>query len=732
MVDESGGVEEKRETLETLCAKIASYYPDFDRSLVERAYCFAFEAHKNQFRLSGEPFFVHPLAVAHIVADLRMDEVTIASALLHDVLEDSSVTEEALEGEFGKEVTQLVRGVTKLNIGFSYTSKEEAQVENYRRLFIAMAEDVRVIVIKLADRLHNMRTLKYQNREKKEEIARETLEIFAPVARRLGMYAIQVELENLSLFFLDPEAYCAIQRGVERLKAEREDQIEEAKRQLLLRLEQAKIQAEIQSRFKHIYSIYNKLHRQSLNLEDLPDLVALRVIVKTIDECYAALGIVHSLWSPLEGRFRDYIALPKSNMYRSLHTTVIGPKGLPMEVQIRTWDMHQVAEYGIAAHWRYKEGKTKDREDGFDERMNWLRQILEWQQDLKSTREFMESLKISLFDDEVYVFTPKGDLKKLPKGATPIDFAYLIHTEVGNTCVGARVNRRMVPLDYELKSGDIVEIITSRSSSGPSTDWLKIAKTPAARNKIRAFLRKKNQEMNRERGRELFVREMEKYSLTSEENVKVTENLNVFLEQERLKDVEDLYVAIGEGRYSARHVVHKIIPYVIRRRFQEKKKIGVAHPLKEEESVIVQGVSNLVVRLARCCGPVLGDPIIAFVTQGKGITVHRRDCPNIISLSQDAGRLLEAEWVPEFEGKFHTGMVVEALDRPKLLADVSGAIANCQVEIKAVRAHTVGDEARINLVVEVRNREELEGVFKEIRKVSNVQNVKRGGIFSAR
>lgn len=729
---ESGGVEDK-ESLETLLAKISSYHPEFDRDLVSRAYAFAWQAHAGQTRLSGEPFFTHPLAVAHIVADLRMDEVTIAAALLHDVLEDArGITPEDLEREFGKEVTHLVQGVTKLNVGFSYSSKEETQVENYRRLFVAMAEDVRVIIIKLADRLHNMRTLKYQNRQKKEEIARETLEIFAPIAHRLGMYAIQVELENLSLFFLDPEAYCAIQRGVERLKAEREAQIEEARKQLAARLERAGIEGEIQSRFKHIYSIYNKLRRQNLNLEDLPDLIALRVIVRTVDECYAVLGIVHSLWNPIEGRFKDYIAVPKSNMYQSLHTTVIGPKGLPMEIQIRTWDMHQVAEYGIAAHWKYKEGRVGERDDGFDERMAWLRQILEWQQDLKSTREFMESLKISLFDDEVYVFTPKGDLKKLPKGSTPIDFAYLIHTEVGNTCVGARVNKKMVPLDYELKSGDIVEIITSRSSSGPSADWLKIAKTPSARSKIRAFLRKKNQEMNRERGRELFVREMEKYSLTPEENVVVTENLNAFLERERLKDVEDLYVAIGEGRYSARHVVNRIIPYTIRRRFQEKKKAGVVRPFREEESVIVQGVSNLVVRLARCCAPVPGDDIVAFVTQGKGITVHRKNCVNLATLSQDANRLLEASWVENLEGRFHTGIIVEALDRPKLLADVSGAIANCQVEIKAVRAHTVGDGAHIHLVVDVRNREELEGVLKEIRKVANVQSVKRGGIFSGR
>lgn len=407
-----------------------------------------------------------------------MDENTIAASLLHDVLEDSEVTEEDLEKNFGEEITNLVKGVTKLNRGFSYVSREEAEVENYRRLFIAMAQDVRVIIIKLADRLHNMRTLKYQYRDKKETIARETLEIFAPIANRLGINRIQTELEDLSLFFLDPGAYCNIQRGIERVKEAQEKQVEEAKQELEARLKKAGIEAEIQSRFKHIYSIYNKLNRQKISLEDLPDLIALRVITREVEECYAVLGMVHTLWKPVEGRFKDYIAVPKSNMYQSLHTTVIGPRGAPMEVQIRTWDMHQVAEYGVAAHWRYKEGKTGESDDKFDERMSWLRQILEWQQDLRSTQEFMESLKISLFDDEVYVFTPKGDLKKLPQGSTPIDFAYLIHTEVGNNCVGAKVNRQMVPLSYELKSGDIVEIITSRASSGPSVDWLKIARTP--------------------------------------------------------------------------------------------------------------------------------------------------------------------------------------------------------------------------------------------------------------
>ncbi|MGC8777078.1 MAG: RelA/SpoT family protein [Candidatus Caldatribacteriaceae bacterium] len=691
---------------------------------MRRAYEFASEVHREHVRLSGEPYIVHPLSVAFIIADLKMDEATIAAALLHDVLEDGPVTEKELEERFGPEITSLVKGVTKLNIDFAPgLSSEERMVENYRRLFMAVAADVRVIVLKLADRLHNMRTLKYQYREKKEEIARETLEIFAPVAHRLGMNTIQVELENLSLFFLDPEAYCAIQRGLEKLKKEREAFIEEAKAILSAQLEKVSIKAEIQSRFKHIYSIYQKLNRLKVALEDLHDLVAMRVITDTKEHCYMVLGIVHSLWNPVEGRIKDYIALPKSNNYQSLHTTVIGPRGAPMEVQIRTWEMHQVAEYGIAAHWRYKEGKLVP-ESAFDERINWLKQLLEWQQDLGSTKEFMESLKISLFDDEVYVFTPKGDLKKLPKGATPIDFAYLIHTEVGNSCVGARVNRQMVPLSYELQSGDIVEIITSRSASGPSIDWLKLAKTPGARNKIRAFLRKKNQDANREKGRVV----LEKYPLTPEERALFSANLDRFMKEHHLEGLEELHVALGEGRYSARKVVNQLIPYTIRKKWLERHKSAPSRVRREEESVLIQGTPGIEARLSRCCTPVPGDPIVAFVTQGRGITVHRVDCANVKRLS-NGGRLIEAEWKPDLTLRYSAGVVVEALDRPRLLADVTNAVSACQIEIKAAKARTVGNEAYIYLLLEVGKREELDWLFREIHRVPNVKSVRRGGAF---
>ena len=720
-------------TLDSLQNKIDIYNPNSDRELIKKAYDFSLEAHSGQSRLSGEPYIVHPLAVANIVADLRMDDSTIAAALLHDVLEDTNINDIQLTEVFGKEITLLVKGVSKLNVGFHFSSKEEEQIENYRRLFIAMAEDIRVIIIKLADRLHNMRTLKYQYRDKKELIARETLEIFAPIAHRLGIGMIQTELENLSLYFLDLESYCNIQQGIEKIRDYREKQIQEATEKLSQRIQQANLVVEIQSRFKNIYSIYLKINRQNVSLEDLHDLIALRVITNTVEECYAVLGLVHSLWVPVAGRFKDYIALPKSNMYQSLHTTVIGPGGSPMEIQIRTKEMHQVAEYGIAAHWRYKEGKSADSTDAFNERMAWLRQILEWQQDLKTTHEFVESLKIDLFDDEVYVFTPKGDLKKLPKGANPIDFAYLIHTEVGNNCIGARVNKQIVPLDYELKSGDIVEIISSRSASGPSLDWLRIAKTPAARNKIRAFLRKKNREANRERGKLFMEKELEKFSLKAEEQNLVNAKIAEFMEANNLKTIEDLYVLIGEGRVTIRQFIGKVVPFEIRKRFQARHKAETKKTVQTTgDGVIIQGASGLAVKLARCCTPVPGDKIVGYVTLGKGITIHRIDCHNLARLTQDGDRMVEAEWDENFGHFYDAGLVIDALDRPKLLVDITNTVANYGVSIRSVHAHSMMNDARIYLVISVKNKIELDNLFREIRKVSNVRNVRRGGIFGLR
>lgn len=715
--------------LDELQERIAEYNPRFDRSLIEKAYTFSQQAHQGQDRLSGEPFIIHPLAVAHVVADLKMDDATICAALLHDVLEDTYISEEELDREFGREITALIRGATKLSVGFALIKQEEAQIENYRRLFVAMAEDVRVIIIKLADRLHNMRTLKFQYRDKKEIIAQETLEIFAPIARRLGIGKISNELENLSLFFLDPEIFCNVQRGIERIRESRESQIGVAETKLRERLSRSKISAEFQSRFKNIYSIYMKMNRQKISLDDLHDLIAMRVIVETIEDCYAVLGIVHSLWVPVADRFKDYIALPKSNMYQSLHTTVIGPQGDPMEIQIRTWEMHRIAEYGVAAHWRYKEGK-KEAANEILERMAWLRQILEWQQDLRNTREFMESLKISLFDEEVYVFTPKGDLKKLPRKSTPIDFAYLIHTEIGNHCIGARVNKQIVPLDYQLKSGDIVEIITSRSSSGPSVDWLRIAQTPGARNKIRAFLRKKNRDVSLEKGKSALEKELAKYSLEAEETTQVQANLGKFMDENNYRALEDLYSAIGEGRFTTRQVINKILPYSIRKRFQKKKRVGAKPTTTQaEDAIIIQGATGLSVKLARCCLPISGDRIVGFITLGKGITVHRSICHNLVRLSQNSNRIIEATWDREVIHSYQAGLVVESLDRPKLLADITNTFANLQMEIRSIHAHTNGSEAKIVMVVEVKDRNELDSCVQALKKVSHVKAVRRGGAF---
>ncbi|QPM68738.1 RelA/SpoT family protein [Atribacter laminatus] len=731
--EEINSIFSKAITLESLQEKIDSYNPNGDRELIKKAYDYSLAAHTGQSRLSGEPYIIHPLSVAHIVADLRMDDSTIAAALLHDVLEDTKSTEIQVGEIFGKEITLLVKGVSKLNVGFHFTSKEEEQIENYRRLFVAMAEDIRVIIIKLADRLHNMRTLKFQYRDKKELIARETLEIFAPIAHRLGIGMIQTELENLSLYFLDPESYCNIQQGIEKIRDHREKQIQEATEKLSQRIQQANLVVEIQSRLKNIYSIYLKINRQNVSLEDLHDLIALRVITNTVEECYAVLGLIHSLWVPVAGRFKDYIALPKSNMYQSLHTTVIGPGGVPMEIQIRTKEMHHVAEYGIAAHWRYKEGKSADSADAFNERMAWLRQILEWQQDLRTTHEFVESLKIDLFDDEVYVFTPKGDLKKLPKGSSPIDFAYLIHTEVGNNCIGARVNKQIVPLDYELKSGDIVEIISSRSSSGPSLDWLRIAKTPAARNKIRAFLRRKNRETNRERGKLFMERELEKFSLTPEEQNLVNAKITEFMEANNYKTIEDLHVIIGEGRLTIHQFIGKVVPFDIRKRFQTRRKADTKKTAQTSgDGVIIQGATGLAVKLARCCTPIPGDKIVGYVTLGKGITIHRLDCHNLVRLTQDEERLVEAEWDENYGRFYDAGLVVDALDRPKLLVDITNTVANYGVSIRSVHAHSMMNDARIYLVISVKNKVELDNLFREIKKVSNVRSVRRGGIFGLR
>ncbi|MFZ5626886.1 MAG: RelA/SpoT family protein, partial [Bacillota bacterium] len=643
---------DKTKCWQDLVRKIRNFNPQADLSLVEKAYQKAAAAHAGQVRQSGEPYISHPLAVAYILAQLELDLVTIAAALLHDVVEDTEVTLEEIRQEFGDEVALLVDGVTKLS-RIEYRSKEEQQAENWRKMLLAMARDIRVILIKLADRLHNMRTLKFQSPRKQKEIAAETLDIYAPLANRLGIFRIKWELEDLSLRYLEPEMYYELVERIAKKRTEREALINQVIKELSERLAAVGIGAEISGRPKHFYSIYKKMWQQQKDLSEIYDLIAVRVIVDNVKDCYGTLGIVHTLWTPVPGRFKDYIAMPKQNMYQSLHTTVIGPNGEPLEVQIRTWEMHRTAEYGIAAHWRYKEGIKEPGE--LDEKLTWLRQILEWQRELGDAKEFIENLKIDLFDESVFVFTPKGDVIELPAGSVPIDFAYRIHTDVGHRCVGAKVNGKIVPLDYKLKNGDIVEIITSRQAA-PSRDWLQLVQTPQAKNRIKQWFKREKREENILRGRELLEKEARKAGLELED-----------IKQERLQEIcrkftvsspEDLLAAVGDGTFTAVQVLNKIKELKEEREKAQRPKTA-ASELQEAQDVVkpwkgggranqgimVLGMDNLLVRLARCCSPVPGDPIVGYVTRGKGVSVHRADCHNVVNFQEtEKERIIEVTW----------------------------------------------------------------------------------------
>jgi guanosine-3',5'-bis(diphosphate) 3'-pyrophosphohydrolase len=629
-------------TLEELLAKAGANRPDADLSVIERAWDYARDAHDGQVRESGEPYFDHPVAVAFILADMNLDPNTIAAGLLHDVIEDTGRSYEEISQVFGSEIATLVDGVTKLS-RMDFKSREEQQAESLRKMFVAMAKDIRVILIKLADRLHNMQTLDFSPPDKQRRVAGETLEIYAPLAHRLGMWRMKWELEDLSLRYLDTDAYYDLVEKVATKRQEREGYIEEARETLEAALTEIGISAEIQGRPKHFYSIYRKMENQGKDFSEIWDLMGLRVIVGTLRECYAVLGAVHSIWKPIPGRFKDYVAMPKSNMYQSLHTTVIGPRGEPLEIQIRTWEMHRTAEYGIAAHWRYKEGGGGG---DFEDKITWLRQILEWQKETRNGTEFVETLKVDLFSDEVYVFTPRGDVKTLPAGSTPIDFAYSVHTDVGHSCSGARVNGRMVPLNTKLATGDIVEIITSKSQAGPSRDWLAIAKTSKAKGKIRQWLKEEQREASVEQGKELVEKELKKLGLQVRANMKEERLLEV-AQKFSYQSTDDLLASVGYGKLSAAQVVTKLVP---ERTADEtpkpspvKKKAGSSHGVR------VPGVDNLLVRFARCCNPVPGDPIVGYVTRGRGVSVHRKDCPNamiIVNAEKAPGSITTASSWP--------------------------------------------------------------------------------------
>lgn len=714
--------------VQSLIDKVRLNHPDADVALIEAAYAFAENAHSGQCRRSGEPYITHPLAVAEIVASLELEATSIAAALLHDVLEDCGVTFQELETRFGKEVATLVDGVSKLD-RLNFTSRDEAQVENLRKMFLAMAKDLRVILIKLADRLHNMRTLKHQTSEAKVRIARETMDIYAPLAHRLGMSEIKWELEDLSFRVLEPERYQEMTYLVARKRQERQAITQDLMEQLRKVLEAEGIHADISGRAKHFYSIYKKMYRQGKDISQIYDLIAIRIIVDEVKDCYAALGVIHSHWKPLPLRFKDYIATPKPNMYQSLHTTVIGPYGEPFEIQIRTMEMHRTSEFGVAAHWAYKEGHTDKQ---FDKKLQWLRSLLEWQQEIRDAREFVESVKVDIFSDQVFVFSPKGHVYSLPAGGTPLDFAFAVHSDIGYRCVGAKVNGKIAPLDTHLKNGDVVEILTSKQSPGPSIDWLKVVKTASAKNKIRQFFKRERREENLARGKEILRGEIQKTGIEAHELMRDDWMAEV-CKRAGVKDVDDLFVAIGIASLAASSVVSRLRElYEKERRAQEpppaveiEKKDWSGYG-KASNGIRVKGVSNLVVRFSRCCAPVPGDPVIGYVTRGRGVTIHRLDCPNMEDLARDPDRLIEVAWEENYTASHPVEVQVTALDRSGLLADVVSIMADARINMlsSASRANK-SKIATIDLVLEIKDAQQLQYVLNKITKVRDVMHVQR-------
>lgn len=708
---------------------------DLNLELIDKAYHFAMEAHKGQKRSSGDPFVTHPLEVAIILADMEMDVTTIAAGILHDIVEDTNLTYEETLKHFGQEVADLVDGVTKLT-KLPYTTKQEVQAENFRKMFLAMSKDIRVIIIKLADRLHNMRTLKFKPKEKQLEIARETLDIYAPLAHRLGIYKIKWELEDLSLRYLDEKKYYDLVDKIAKKRKEREEYINRIISNVSEKAKELGIESHIEGRPKHFYSIYTKMIDQNKDLEQIYDLFAIRVIVDTVKDCYAVLGLVHELYKPIPGRFKDYISMPKPNMYQSLHSTLIGPEGIPFEVQIRTWEMHRIAEVGIAAHWRYKEGEKQD--DDLDSKLAWLRQLLDWQKETQDPDEFMENLKIDLFTDEVFVFTPKGDVKCLKAGSTPIDFAYSIHSAIGNSMIGAKVNGKIETLDYELKNGDIVEIITSSASKGPSRDWLKKVKTSQARNKINQWFKKEKREENIERGKELFEKELKKQRLSAQQLIK-QELIESALKKYNFHSAEEMYAAIGLDAISSRKVIsrlkdeyRKTLPPEEQKKFlietggeqeQERKK---REPKKTETGVIVKGVDNCLVRLSKCCNPVPGDSIVGYITRGRGVSVHRDDCINVINAADGGIRLIEVSWYKGKSVSYQAELTVKAHDRTQLLMEITNVIGDAGIPLKAINARTTRDNVAVmNLTVEITDTKQLEKIINKIKRVASVFEITR-------
>ena len=760
LILDDGRIEEIREyqspdqLYKELIERVRKYHPSDDISLIEKAYHVADEAHKDQLRKSGEPYIIHPLCVAIILADLELDKESIAAGLLHDVVEDTNVTDAQIREMFGVDVALIVDGVTKLDKldfkGDHYkdknTAKLEAQAENLRKMFLAMAKDIRVILVKLADRLHNMRTLQYQPPEKQKEIARETLDIYSPIAQRLGISKIKVELDDLSLKYLDPDAYYDLVDKIATRKSEREKYIQQIVEEVSAHVAKAGIEAQIDGRIKHFFSIYKKMKNQHKTIDQIYDLFAVRIIVNTVKDCYAALGVIHEMYKPIPGRFKDYIAMPKANMYQSLHTTLIGSSGQPFEIQIRTYEMHKAAEYGIAAHWKYKEaadGKKVETQE--EEKLVWLRQILEWQQDMSDNKEFMNLLKsdLNLFADDVYCFTPTGDVKDLPAGSTPIDFAYSIHSAVGNKMVGARVNGKLVPINYELSNGDRVEVITSQNSKGPSLDWLTMVKSTQAKNKINQWFKNANKDDNVIRGHDAMQAYCKAHSVNTSE-VFASKYQEAIERKYGFQDWDALLAAVGHGGLKEGQIINRMIEMYdadhkkvmtddeVMAEVEESANAAKMRPHKNSSGIVVKGIHDVAVRFSKCCSPVPGDEIVGFVTRGRGVSIHRTDCVNILNLPEiDRVRLIDAEWAqPAGDSKNHEKYLVEisiyARNRSGLLNDISKVMTERDIDILSMNTRTSKQGmATLSMSFEIAGRDELDTIVKKLNQVDSVLDIER-------
>ncbi|MGP1589596.1 MAG: RelA/SpoT family protein [Oribacterium sp.] len=730
------------ELYQELITAIRRYHPSGDLSIIEKAYQVAKEQHREQKRKSGEPYIIHPLCVAIILADLEMDKETIAAGLLHDVVEDTGMTLEKLRSLFGEDVMILVDGVTKLTQMNLNTDKVEMQAENLRKMFVSMARDIRVIIIKLADRLHNLRTLEYQTPKKQKEKAKESLEIYSPLADRLGISRIKIEMDDLSLKYLEPEVYYDLAEKVHFKKEVREARIESIVKEVSAHIHEAGIEAQLSGRVKHFFSIYRKMVNQNKTIDQIYDLFAIRIIVDSLRDCYAALGIIHKMYTPIPGRFKDYIAMPKPNMYQSLHTTVIGQDGVPFEIQIRTFEMHRTAEFGIAAHWKYKEqgGSQEKASEAETAKMNWLHEILEWQKDESDSKEFMNMVKsdLNLFNENVYCFTPTGDVKNLPAGSCPIDFAYAIHSAIGNKMVGAKVNDKLVPIEYRLQNGDRVDIITSQNSRGPSRDWLKIVKSTQAKNKIAQWFKHELKEENIDRGKELLDKYVKSKGLTLGELTK-PEYVEAVLRRYGYIDWESLLASVGRGGIKESQVISKLIDM---KQKAEAKNLDDSEVLqnieelsrkpevirKTKSGIIVKGIHDLAVRYAKCCSPVPGDEIVGFVTRGRGITVHRTDCINMMNLPEDEkARLIEAEWQTDnTKETYATELQIYTNNRVGQIVDISKILADANIDIKALTSRLgKNDKATITISFDIHNKEELASLVSKLRKINGVLDIER-------